>query len=68
MAEVLSQEQPSLGIGDMDGDDQERVYVQSGGVVIVKSRHGRFRERIDGGATSDLIFFAQEQANFCVEK
>eukprot|EP00978_Attheya_sp_CCMP212_P036709 scaffold168544_cov43-Attheya_sp.AAC.1 len=40
------------GIGDMDGDDQERVKVQSGGLVIVKSRHGRLRERIDGGATS----------------
>ena len=36
-------------------------------MVIVKSRHGRLRERIDGGATSDLNFFAQEQANFCVK-
>jgi hypothetical protein len=68
MAEVIYQQQSSLGIGDMDGYDHEWVYVQSGGVVIVKSRHGRLRERIDGGATSDLIFFAQEQASFCVEK
>eukprot|EP00978_Attheya_sp_CCMP212_P003662 scaffold7711_cov53-Attheya_sp.AAC.1 len=65
MAEVISQQQSSFGIGDMDGDDQERVLVQSGGVVvIVKSRHGHLQEWIDGGATSDLNFFAQEQADF----
>eukprot|EP00978_Attheya_sp_CCMP212_P028765 scaffold100295_cov60-Attheya_sp.AAC.2 len=61
MAEVISQQQSSLGIGDMDRDDQEQVYVQSGGLVIVKSRHGRLRERIDSWRYFDLIFFAQEQ-------
>jgi hypothetical protein len=60
MAEVISQQQSSFGIGDMDGDDQEWVYVQSGGVVIVKSYHGCLQEQIDGGATSDLNFFAKE--------
>eukprot|EP00978_Attheya_sp_CCMP212_P035444 scaffold154393_cov54-Attheya_sp.AAC.1 len=58
MAEVISQQQSSFGIVDIDGDDQERVYVQSGGVVvIIKSHHGHLRERIDGGATSDLNSF-----------
>jgi hypothetical protein len=41
----------------VDGDDQEQLYVQPGGVVIVKSRHGRLRERIKGGAIFDLKFF-----------
>eukprot|EP00978_Attheya_sp_CCMP212_P001896 scaffold3906_cov64-Attheya_sp.AAC.1 len=41
--------------------------VDGGGVVVVKSRNGRLRERINGGATSDLIFFTQEQADFCIE-
>eukprot|EP00978_Attheya_sp_CCMP212_P035174 scaffold151486_cov57-Attheya_sp.AAC.4 len=57
MSEVISQQQSSFGIGDMDGYDQEQVLVQSGGVVIVKSHHGRLRERIDGGATCYLNFF-----------
>ena len=48
----------------MDGDDQDRVSVQPGGVVIVKSRHGRLRERIKGGAIFDLNFFAHQQATF----
>jgi hypothetical protein len=36
-------------------------------VVIVKSRHGRLRERIDGCHYLRFDFFAQEQANFCVK-
>ena len=33
-------------------------------MAIVKSRHGRLRERIKGGAIFDLNFFAQQQATF----
>ena len=32
--------------------------------MIIKSRHGRLRERIKGGAIFDLNFFAQQQATF----
>ena len=46
MKEALTQQLSSNGIEYVDRDDQERVLVQPGGVVIVKSRHGCLWERI----------------------
>jgi hypothetical protein len=48
MAEVIYQQQSSYWIGDMDGYDQDGVFVQSGGVIMFKSRHGRLQEQING--------------------
>ena len=64
MKEALTQQLSSNGIEYVDRDDQERVLVQPGGVVIVKSSHGCLWERIKGGAIFDLNYFALQQATF----
>ena len=67
MADGIYQQQSSYWIGDMDGYDRDGVFVQSGGVIMVKSHHGHLRERIDGCRYFDLKFFAQEQLAFAKE-
>ena len=67
IAEIINQQQSSFWIYNMSGYDQDGVFVQSGGVIMVKSHHGRLRERIDGCRYFDLNFFAQEQLAFAWE-
>ena len=64
MADGIYQQQSSYWIGDMDGYDQDGVFVQSGGVIMVKSCHGCLREQIDGWRYFDLNLFVQEQLAF----
>jgi hypothetical protein len=64
MAEVIYQQQSSYWIGDMDGYDQDGVFVQSGGVIMFKSHHGCLREQINSCCYFDLNFFVQEQPAF----
>ena len=54
MAEVIYEQQSAYWIGDMDGYDQDGVFVQSGGVIMVKSRHDCLWEWIDGWRYFDL--------------
>ena len=48
----------------MEGHDRDGVFVQSEGVIMVKSRHGRLPEWIDGWRYFDLNFLVQKQLAF----